>query len=221
MGVIDAPDVWLQTREKATNTVARGALQLTTNSVPTIVPYFDGEQLWLTRVSGSSTVTPLNLSTNVLGTPVSIGQNPVGIWSDGYFLWALSSLGALQRYDLSVETNNETFNLAASTYRGLTGTNDTLWTINTVSGNVEKYDQATLTLGPTFTAPSDAVDLHFDGEVLWILTGVAGVQGTIKRYDPTTGTQMSSDNIRNYGLTGTAIGMDGDDEFIYYTEAFQ
>lgn len=220
MGVIDAADVYLQFWEVATGTIARAPLQLTTNAALTIMPYFDGEFLWLTRVSGTSTVTPLNLATNILGASVALSQNPAGIWSDRNFLWNLASTGSLRRHDLSVATNSETFALAVSTYTGLTGSDDALWTINTVSGNVEKYDQATLTLGPTFTAPSDAVDLHYDGEFLWILTGAPGVQGTIKKYDPTTGTQISSNNIRNYGLLGDAIGITGDGEFLYYVELF-
>jgi streptogramin lyase len=194
--------------------------QLTTTNNLIVYPAFNGRWIWLTRLS-TSNVVPFDLETQTTGTAISVSTNPVGIWDDGRFLWTLAATGALRRIDLETGTVIESISLGADVYQGLTGDKRFLWVMDTTTTSVIQVDRETGTVVNSFTRPANAADLHHDGRFLWILTGAVGVQGTIKQYDPETGTQLGSFNITNYALTDSPAGLTGDGRFLYNTEIIQ
>lgn len=213
MAIVVTANPYLVTTDPVTGTrILR--IQLATLNAG-VYPAYDGRFLWVSRLT-TLTVTPIDLTTNNQGTPVNISTNPVGFWLDKRFLWKISSAGNLVQVDLSTGTGMDTITLPASTYLGLTGDSRFLWTTDTT--NVVQIDPATGTVVGAFTKPTNAVDLHFDGRFLWILTGALSTQGTIKQYDQVTGTEIGTFNVTNYGLSETATGLTGDGRFLYNTE---
>lgn len=219
MPIIGGPQPLLRTLDPVTGKImATDVLSLTLNI--NCFPAHDGRFLWLTRLT-TQTVTPYYLDTLTKGTPVNIASNPVGIWVDKRFLWKISAAGVLVQVDLETGTILDTINLPVDVYSGLTGEGRFLWTMDTTTGNVDQIDTSTGTIEGIFTRPANATDLHHDGRFLWFLTGAASTQGTIKQYDPTTGTLLDTFNITNYGLSSTPTGLTGDGRLLYNTELIQ
>lgn len=219
MGVISGPSPWFVTTDPSTGTRVH-RFHLSSSFNLSVYPAHNGRFVWLTRLT-TQTVTPFDLVTQTFGSTISIGTNPAGIWVDDRYLWDIASTGVIRKVDLAVGTVIETISLPADVYIGLTGDKRFLWSMDLTTGSVIQIDPETGTIEGGFTKPADATDLHHDGRFLWIITGAAGVQGTIKQYDPSTGTQIGSFNITNYGLSDSPLGITGDGRFLYNTELIQ
>lgn len=180
--------------------------------------FHDGRTLWIGALAGANTITPRHLETNTNGTSINIGHAPLGLWYDGRLLWSIVAAGTLRQIDLTTATIVNTITLPVGTYVGLTGDKRTIWTINTTSGNIEQYDPETGTLLGGFTHPANPKDLHYDGRFLYVLTGDISTTGTIKTFDPSTGTQTHSADTTVYTVTDFADGLCGDGRFLYAVE---
>lgn len=217
MGVVAGPKARLLTLDPVTGNRIN-LFQLTSNNNLVVYPACNGRIIWLTRLT-TNNVVPLDLESLTFGTAISIGTDPVGIWDDERYLWSLSSAGVLRRIDLATGTTIESISLTAGTYGGITGDKRYLWVMNAT--NVLQVDRETGTIVGSFTKPTNAKDLHHDRRFLWILTGANSTTGTIKQYDPVTGTQIGSFNITTYGLSDNAAGLTGDERYLYSTELVQ
>lgn len=166
--------------------------------------------IWVTNIT-LGTITPFNISVDppVANTAVAFSLIPTGVTFDGRFAWCGLSAGTVRRHDLVSGTQMESFAIASG-FQGMTFDGLDIWANNPVSGNIERYDTRTGVLKYSFTAPANTMDLHHDGRNLYILTGIALTTGTIKKYDPITGTEEASINLDAYASTETALGITGD-----------
>lgn len=215
--IVLVPDSSLSKWDHRTGTLINRNVLFSIDSTA-IFPAWDKRFLWITKANNL-----LQYELGV-GAPSLIGTNGIahtpnaGCWFDGRFIWTLERGGTLRRVDPKTHTVLDSSTLSGN-FRGLTGDKRYLWTINLTSGNVEKHDARTATLIDGFTRPTSAVALHHDGRFLWILTGTGNSTGTIKQYDPVTGTQIGTFNITTYTTSAQGpLGIVGDGRFLYVTE---
>lgn len=147
----------------------------------------------------------------------SLTLTPVGKWGDGRFIYTIAGTGRFDAIDPAKGRSLWSFNLPASTYRGLTGDGRWFWTIDHTNGNVVQFDKSGNIIR-TFTAPSNRKDLHHTGRMLVIWRGVASARRVVSTHDPNTGTEVGSWQGAIYSATERADGITGDSRFIYCTE---
>ena len=221
MPIIGGAEPFLKTYDPVTGARINN-FRLSTTIGLSCYPTIDGRVIWISRLT-TQTVTPFYLETETKGSTVAIGANPVGIWYSPTerLLWKISAAGAISTVDMETGTITDAISLPVDVYKGLTGDSRFLWTLDLTTGSVKQVDRLLSTVVDGFTQPTDAADLHFDGRFLWIVTGAESIQGTIKQYDPFTGTEVGSFNITNYGLSSGPIGITGDGRFLYVTDLVQ